>query len=200
MITNLWDRKWRGGASSHQWQKKNAVGSILHPHPLLSSRVFPAASAAVVSGRSGSCPSPGLGGFLALCVNTCAQKRRAVSEWFGYAGPVVSQSAGVHEQSPLPPSWNTHTHTHKLQLPSRLMFNQSIGFLWLPDYSINHWAPVLMNFACVDEFLNRSAEADINRWLFLMFSQTALVKWNSLLSHAVHKRITDSYKPTPCAI
>lgn len=75
--------------TSHQCKKKkkrSGVNTIpLHPTPtppLLSSQL----PAAVLSGCKGSLPrlpvetSPGLGAFLALCVNTCAQKGRVVSE------------------------------------------------------------------------------------------------------------------------
>lgn len=200
--------------TSHQCKKKRSgVNTIpLHPTPtplLLSSQL----PAAVLSGCKGSLPrlpvetSPGLGAFLALCVNTCAQKGRVVSEWFGYTGPLVSQWAlecGSAEYAPLPPFtpiyppppfFNSHWHT--LQLTSRLMFSQSMGCLWLPDYSINQrWTLELVFRTCRWVSASIRAGRRHNRWLFLLFLHLKWSQWNTLLSQAVKELITDSHKST----
>lgn len=54
-----------------------------------------------------------------------------------------------------------------------------------------------MNFARVDEFLDRSVQAGVaTGGCFCLFSQSKLLKWNNLLSQAAYELITDSYKST----
>lgn len=176
--------------------EKSAVGSILHPH--LPSRLSCLPSCLCSEWAQWILPFARPWRVLgSLCEHMCAEKARCLGMiWLCWLCGLVRVQECTNNPLCPPPL----THTYKLQLPSRLMFNQSMGFLWLPDYSINRWAPVLTNFTCVDEFLNRSAQTCINRWLFLLFSHTTLLKWNNLLSHTVHELITDSYKSTPSAI
>lgn len=72
------------------------------------------------------------------------------------------------------------------------MLSQSMGSLWLPDYSINRrWT--LMNFARVDEFLNRSAATG---GCFCCCLTQSCCSGTTLLSQAVNELITDSHKST----
>lgn len=134
------------------------MGSIPPPTCLPSlPSVFSVASA--VSGRSGfslAClwkeTSPGLGVFSALCVNTCAQKRRAVLEWFGYTGPVGSHSAGKQDR----PRFHTHTHTPHFSLGTHTHMHTTFpvqpvsdllmasrlfdkGSIWVANVKMNSW-------------------------------------------------------------
>lgn len=54
-----------------------------------------------------------------------------------------------------------------------------------------------MNFARVDEFVDRSVQAGVaTGGCFCLFSHAKRLKWNNLLSQAEHELITDSYKST----
>lgn len=175
-------------------EKKNAVGSIPphipppHPFPSLCVPSCLCNSSSEWAQWILSClhveTSPGLGALLALCVNTCAQKRRAVSEWFGYTGPVVTQSAGVQDLPPLLPLHSPSLNTHTPLSHRRLKVSQSMSCLWLPDYSINVWAYEFRT--C--RWVNRLTGAR-NRCLLWSFLRTNLFTY-----WIIHELITDSQK------
>ena len=134
-----------------------------------------------------------------LCEHMWAERARCLGMIWLYWPCGWSLGAGVQRNCPpptlfslpsKPPSLNTHSHCTHSQLPSRLILNHSIGFLWFPDYSINRsWTIEFMNLRWVSESIHGGQRG--NRWLFLLLVK--LLEWNNLFQ-AVHELIPDSHK------